>query len=67
METEQNVGKVSTLLRMKRFFLQSKRVYKITKKPSNEEYKMVVKVTGIGMLVIGAIGFLIHFVWKLVD
>jgi protein transport protein SEC61 subunit gamma-like protein len=52
---------------MKRFFLQSKRVYKITKKPSNEEFKMVVKVTGIGMLVIGAIGFLIHFVWKLMD
>ncbi len=57
--------KQSRLSKMKSFFLQCKRVLKITKKPSKEEFKIIVKVSGIGILVIGAIGFVIHFVWKM--
>jgi protein transport protein SEC61 subunit gamma-like protein len=40
--------------------MEYKRVLKITKKPSMQEFKSVVKVTAIGALVVGAIGFLIH-------
>lgn len=36
------------------------RVLKVTKKPGNEEFKTIVKVSGIGIAVIGVIGFIIN-------
>jgi len=44
---------------VKRKLREYARVYKITKKPSNEEYKATVRASGLGMLLIGLIGFLI--------
>ncbi len=41
------------------FFLQSKRVWHVLKKPSGLEFKTIAKVSAIGILVIGAIGFII--------
>lgn len=38
------------------------RVLKITKKPTKEEFFASAKVTGLGLLVIGALGFVIYFV-----
>jgi len=37
-----------------------RRVLRITKKPDSVEFKMIVKVSGLGMAIIGIIGFLIH-------
>lgn len=45
--------------RIKRFLKETIRVLRITKKPSKEEYKSLVKVTGIGISIIGIIGFVI--------
>ncbi len=53
------------LTKFKSFLIESKRVFKITKKPSREEFKAIVKVSGIGILIIGAIGFIIQMVWLL--
>ena len=36
------------------------RVLRITKKPDMTEYKTIVKVSGLGIALIGAIGFLIQ-------
>jgi len=36
------------------------RVLKLTKKPSREEFLTIAKVAGIGILAIGAIGFIIY-------
>lgn len=36
------------------------RVLKVTKKPDKEEFSMSAKVTGLGILLIGMIGFLIY-------
>jgi protein transport protein SEC61 subunit gamma-like protein len=36
------------------------RVLKLTKKPSREEFLTIAKVAGIGILSIGAIGFIIY-------
>lgn len=36
------------------------RVLKLTKKPSREEFLMIAKVAGIGILVAGIVGFLIY-------
>ena len=44
----------------KSFIHQCIRVLKITKKPDATEFKTIVKVSGIGLLIIGAIGFIIQ-------
>ncbi len=49
-------------LNIKKKFSEYLRVLKITKKPTGEEFKMSVKVTGAGMAIIGTIGLLIYFV-----
>lgn len=41
------------------FLKQCERVLKVSKKPDSEEYKTVSKVTGLGVIVIGVIGFII--------
>jgi protein transport protein SEC61 subunit gamma-like protein len=41
------------------FLKQCERVLKVSKKPDAEEYKTVAKVTGIGIIIIGVIGFII--------
>lgn len=44
------------------FLKECARVLKVTKKPSAVEFKTVVKVSAVGMLLIGAIGFLVQMV-----
>jgi protein transport protein SEC61 subunit gamma and related proteins len=46
--------------KLRSFFNESLRVLKITKKPDIVEFKTIVKVSGLGILVIGFIGFLIQ-------
>jgi protein transport protein SEC61 subunit gamma-like protein len=46
---------------LKEFVKECKRVLTVTKKPSAEEFKTIVKISGLGILLIGFIGFLIHF------
>jgi protein transport protein SEC61 subunit gamma-like protein len=41
-----------------------KRVLKITKKPTRSEFKAIVKVSGLGILLIGFIGFLIQMIYQ---
>jgi len=50
---------MSSLNRLKSFVLQSKRVWHVLKKPSGVEFKTVAKVSAIGILIIGAVGFLV--------
>ena len=47
--------------KFKDFIIQCKRVLRITKKPSKEEFFTIVKVSGLGILVIGLIGFILQF------
>lgn len=51
--------------RSRRFIDQCIRVLKITKKPSSDEFKTIAKVTGLGVAVIGLIGFALHIIWAL--
>ncbi|MBT4446514.1 protein translocase SEC61 complex subunit gamma [archaeon] len=50
----------------KRFLKQTIRVLRITKKPGKEEYIMVLKVTGIGMAIIGLTGFVVFIIKQLI-
>ena len=53
------------LERLKRFAVASQRVLRVTKKPSRPEFQTIVKVSGIGILLIGFIGFLLQMVKQL--
>jgi len=56
----------SILIKIKNFAVECKRVWIISRKPTKEESKTIIKVTGIGILIIGAIGFMIDMLWLLV-
>jgi protein transport protein SEC61 subunit gamma-like protein len=47
------------------FITECRRVLKVTKKPSRDEFKTIVKISGVGILIIGLIGFVIHFAKEL--
>ena len=48
--------------KLKRFGKECIRVLKVTKKPTKDEFKTIVKVSGLGIIVIGLIGFLIQII-----
>lgn len=47
------------LTKFKSFMVQVQRVLRVTRKPTAFEFKTVVKITGLGIMAIGAIGFLL--------
>ncbi len=54
-------------MRFKSFVLQCKRVWHILKKPSAEEFKTVSKVSALGLLTLGLIGFVIADIVKFIS
>jgi len=58
-------GASTKMQRLKAFYRECVRVFKITKKPDRQEFTTIVKISGAGILVIGAIGFLIHMAQQL--
>ena len=59
METEDTKSwkyKISSFIR------ESIRVLKVTKKPDAFEFKTIVKVSGLGILIIGLIGFVVQMI-----
>lgn len=50
---------------LKEFINECSRVLKVTKKPSKEEFSVIVKISGIGILVIGLIGFILEMIKQL--
>ena len=55
----------SLISRFKSFVIECKRVFRITKKPSNLEFKTIVKASGLGIIIIGLIGFMIQMIKQL--
>ena len=53
------------LTKLKSFIYECIRVFKITKKPSAQEFKTIVKVSAIGIAIIGLLGFLIQTAYQL--
>ncbi|WP_297535839.1 protein translocase SEC61 complex subunit gamma [Thermococcus sp.] len=52
--------------RIRNFLSESKRVLMVTRKPGMREFKLAVKITGIGMILIGLIGMIIRIIGYLV-
>jgi protein transport protein SEC61 subunit gamma-like protein len=51
--------------KFKRFLVECRRVLKVTKKPDKFEFTTIVKVSGLGMAVIGIVGFIISLIKEL--
>ncbi len=52
--------------RFNKFIKDSKRVLKVSRKPDKEEYLEFAKITALGILIIGAIGFVIVLIGQLI-
>ena len=52
------------LLKLTSQYTKYKRVWRILKKPTMPEFKTISKVTSLGLLLIGAAGFLISVLMK---
>jgi protein transport protein SEC61 subunit gamma-like protein len=57
----------SKLYKLKMFINECKRVLRVTKRPDSFEFKTIVKVSGIGMGLIGLIGFLVSMLKNLMS
>ncbi|MBI5347196.1 MAG: protein translocase SEC61 complex subunit gamma [Candidatus Aenigmarchaeota archaeon] len=53
------------MLDIKKFVSQCRRVLHVASKPDKEEFEQSSKITGIGMIIIGAIGFVIFMLFHL--
>lgn len=54
-----------TFVSLRSFFIKSKRVWYALKKPTKEEFLTVAKISALGILIIGALGFFISVVMKI--
>ena len=52
--------------RFDRFIKDSKRVLKVSRKPDAKEYMEFAKITTLGILIIGVIGFVIVIIGQLI-
>ena len=59
METEDTS---SWKYKIRSFIRECVRVLRVTKKPNSIEFKTIVKVSGLGILIIGSIGFIVQMV-----
>ena len=52
--------------RFDKFIKDSKRVLKVSRKPDWPEYRELAKVTSIGVLIVGALGFVLVLIGQLI-
>ena len=52
--------------KLKHFWHECVRVLKITRKPSNAEFKIIVKVSALGIAIIGIIGYIVFLVKQMI-
>jgi protein translocase SEC61 complex gamma subunit len=51
-------------IKLKSWYYQYIRVWKLLKRPTMEEFKTISKVSIVGLLIIGALGFVISIIMK---
>ena len=52
--------KMKLMAKIKAYVNECIRVLRVTKKPNAVEFKAIVKISGLGMIVIGLIGFIVQ-------
>jgi protein transport protein SEC61 subunit gamma-like protein len=66
MEEIQQQEGIGIIYKIQRLLLEYKRVITVTKKPTKEEFITIVKVSALGILAIGLLGFIIQMIEVLV-
>ena len=64
-ENQGFVAGLNPVGKLKSFLSSSKRVLVIAKKPSKDEFMAMLKVTAIGIIIVGAIGAIVTLVFVL--
>ncbi len=57
-----NLNLKGRMLNLQSFFLQCRRVWALLKKPNRYEFKSISKISGLGILLLGLLGFIIAFI-----
>jgi len=55
---------IKSMEKIKNFLSKSKRVWHTLKKPTKKEFEQVSKISAIGILILGLIGFIISLIMK---
>ncbi len=66
-EKYEKKGKLSLYERIGVFFQNSRRILKIANKPGRKEYFLVFKICAIGILVLGALSYVIQLIWTVIN
>lgn len=59
-------GEIGLLYKIRKIILEYKRVVIVTKKPTKDEFITIVKVSGLGILAVGLLGFIIQMIEALI-
>ncbi|MDD5111532.1 MAG: protein translocase SEC61 complex subunit gamma [Candidatus Altiarchaeota archaeon] len=51
--------------KIKRMFSETRRILILTRRPKRSEYNETIKVTGAGILLMGALGFIVLFISRI--
>ena len=51
-----------TRSKLSKFWLETKRIFSIARKPSKKEYSLTVKITLVGLAITGGLSFLIQMI-----
>jgi len=51
-------------MRLLKTLQEYKRIIKIARKPTKEEFERTLKITGLGVLLIGLVGFIIQVIFQ---
>lgn len=60
-------GKPPVSARVKTFYKNSRRIFKVAHKPSKKEYWMMTKISLVGFAILGVLSFIIHQIVAVVD
>lgn len=55
---------METLTKIKSFLIKCRRVWHTLKKPTKQEFEQITKVSAIGILILGLLGFFISSIMK---
>lgn len=59
--------KLSIYERIGVFFQNTKRILKIANKPDRKDYLLIFKICSIGLLILGALSFVIQLIWTVIN
>ncbi len=51
---------------IKKAYSETRRILRLTRKPKRSEYEETAKITGLGMIIVGLVGFIVFIISELI-